>query len=146
MIKVRKGTFETNSSSTHSLVMCSKDEYDLLKKNEAFLVREQQIVTKEDLFEKFINKNEYNQKYWKEYCDKYLKNYESLDDLIEMILLDPSSYDDEDEDELSRPFDVYDICTLDQFFDNEYLESFEDSYTTKSGEEVIAFGLYGYDG
>jgi hypothetical protein len=65
-----------------------------------------------------------------------------------MILLDPSSYydDEDDKDTPSRPFDHYEVCTLDQFFNNEYLESFEDSYTTKNGEEVIAFGLYGYDG
>ena len=28
MILIRKGTFETNSSSTHSLTMCTKEEYD----------------------------------------------------------------------------------------------------------------------
>ena len=59
MIKVRRGTFETNSSSTHSLVMCNGDEYDLLEKNEAFLVSESTVVKKEDLITEFINKNSY---------------------------------------------------------------------------------------
>ena len=31
-------------------------------------------------------------------------------------------------------------------YDDEYLEWFDDTYTTPSGEEVVAFGLYGYDG
>ena len=30
-ISVRKGVFETNSSSTHSLTMCSEDEFDQWK-------------------------------------------------------------------------------------------------------------------
>ncbi len=30
-VKVRKGVFETNSSSTHTLVLATQDEYDLWK-------------------------------------------------------------------------------------------------------------------
>ena len=62
MIQVRNNLFETNSSSTHSLVMCSGDEYDLLEKNEAFLVSESEVVKKEDLISEFINKNSYKKK------------------------------------------------------------------------------------
>ena len=29
---------------------------------------------------------------------------------------------------------------------SDYYEAFVDSYTTKSGEKVVAFGYYGYDG
>lgn len=32
MRQVRRMTFETNSSSTHSLTMCTKEEYDNWKK------------------------------------------------------------------------------------------------------------------
>ena len=31
-------------------------------------------------------------------------------------------------------------------YDDDYLEWFEDSFTTPSGETVVAFGQYGYDG
>ena len=31
-------------------------------------------------------------------------------------------------------------------YNNEYLEWFDDTYTTPSGEEIVAFGLYGYNG
>ena len=37
MIKIRKNVFETNSSSTHSLVVCSKEEWEALKNNELFI-------------------------------------------------------------------------------------------------------------
>ncbi len=30
--QIRRGVFETNSSSTHSLTMCSKKEYDEFEK------------------------------------------------------------------------------------------------------------------
>ena len=33
-IQVRRGVFETNSSSVHSLVMCSDDDYNKWKKCE----------------------------------------------------------------------------------------------------------------
>lgn len=39
-----------------------------------------------------------------------------------------------------------DWVTHDEYFESDYLEGFEDSYTTKAGEEVIAFGKYGHDG
>ena len=31
-------------------------------------------------------------------------------------------------------------------YDDEYLEWYEDIFTTPSGETVVAFGQYGYDG
>ena len=31
-------------------------------------------------------------------------------------------------------------------YDDEYLEWFEDTFTTPSGETVVAFGQYGYEG
>lgn len=39
-----------------------------------------------------------------------------------------------------------DAVTYDQFMNEAYLESFVDRYTTKNGDKVVAFGLYGYDG
>lgn len=32
--KIRKGVFETNSSSTHSLTMCSEEEFEAWKRGE----------------------------------------------------------------------------------------------------------------
>lgn len=51
MIKIRQGTFETNSSSTHSIVICNQEEHDKLQKNELFvkyysgeIVKREQVV------------------------------------------------------------------------------------------------------
>ncbi len=59
MLQVRKNTFETNSSSTHSLIMCEASEYKLLENEEAFLVNEK-VVLKEDLFDALINNSDWN--------------------------------------------------------------------------------------
>lgn len=36
--------------------------------------------------------------------------------------------------------------TYDYFMNHTELSTFESTYTTKSGDEVVAFGRYGYDG
>lgn len=40
--------------------------------------------------------------------------------------------------------DDMDAYTYEEFF-RDYLESFEQTYTTPSGEKVVAFGQFGYD-
>ena len=32
-----------------------------------------------------------------------------------------------------------------EFFDDEWYETYAEEYTTKSGENVVAFGYYGHD-
>ncbi len=151
MLIVRRNTFETNSSSTHSLVMCSGDEYDLLEKKEAFLVGESTVVKKEDLITEWLSKNNYKKREWEKFCQEH--NLDSTDPevLANNIINGVSSYDydedDLDEGQFIACFDVYEVCTLDQFWEyyEERLEGFTDEYTTKSGEKVIAFGVYGMD-
>lgn len=46
---IRLGTFETNSSSTHSITMCMKEEYEKWKSGELFFVRaENKFIDKEE--------------------------------------------------------------------------------------------------
>ena len=134
MIKIRRNVFETNSSSTHSLIMCSGSEYDALKNGEALISDQSKVITKDNKVEDVISK--YSMEDYLNYCKEHNLDandiniiFNNLDDLYEEGIVE-----------------LYDLCTLDKFFDNDYLESFTDSYTTKSGEEVVAFGLYGYDG
>ena len=41
MRQIRRGTFETNSSSTHSLTMCSGSDYDAWERGETYFVKYQ---------------------------------------------------------------------------------------------------------
>lgn len=93
MISIRNCVFETNSSSTHSLNICTQEEWD-------------NWVSGKLLY------NEYDEKF----TDKVSNN--------------------EDKDYL----------TFDSYWDDEYLETYKVCYTSKSGDKIVIFGKYGYDG
>ncbi len=92
-IQIRRGVFETNSSSVHSLTICSKEEFDKWQNGELLFNR-----------------------YGECFVESTDKNKEDEDNMTE------EQYDDS-------------ICN----------ETFHDTYTTKSGDEIVAFGYYGYD-
>lgn len=136
MISVRRNVFETNSSSTHSITMCSEDKYNKWKNGELLYERwEGKFYTKAEIIEKAREKKN---KYLKEkedgktiyhYQEKYI-NANTDEELYKV------EYDEEDGD----------YYTYDRFWDYIDYETFEEDYTTENGEIVIAFGYYGYDG
>lgn len=97
--QVRHGVFETNSSSTHSLTMCSDSDYNKWMNGELLFGKYSEI---------FITKEEY---------DSDVRKYDSEDDYM----------------------------TYDAYFDDCDIETYDQSYTTSSGEVVHAFGRYGYE-
>ena len=118
MIQIRSGVFETNSSSTHSLTMCTKEEYQSWKKGETYL---SQWLTKEDFVPREQAIEAINKKY-------------------------PNSItDDMSNEDVEEKLKIHEFYLYDNYW-NEYLEGFVDEYTTKSGEVIVAFGQYGYDG
>ena len=90
-LQVRTGLFETNSSSTHSLTMCMKEDWEAFKNGDKIY-------------------------------DKWDEKLIDLDNI------------DEDDEEDGR------YVTYEDIDDDEYLEYFEDKFTTPSGETIIAFG------
>ncbi|HHU55752.1 MAG TPA: hypothetical protein GXZ48_03565 [Acholeplasmataceae bacterium] len=119
MKQIRIGVFETNSSSTHSITMCSKEDYDNWKKGKVLKCGDD-FITREEAIEE-LKKDEYFNKY-------------------------NPNFDFTDEESIDEALKDYEYCTYEQYFKSDYLESFTDTYTTKNGETVIAFGKYGYDG
>ena len=89
---IRFNVFETNSSSVHSLCICTEEEFDAWKKGELY----------------------YN--YWD---DEFTKN----------------------------PVDRWneDNQTYEGFFEESWLETYEEHFTTPSGDKMVAFGRYGRD-
>lgn len=118
-IKARFGTFETNSSSTHSIVMCTKEEYEKFMKGELLRKtwRGEGFVTKEQAYET-IKEDAY-------YSEDEIKEMQTNEDLFM---------------EAAKESDIYDFDS----FGSDY-ESFYEEYNTPSGETVVAFGYYGYD-
>lgn len=135
--QIRHGVFETNSSSTHSLTMCSEEEYDKWVRGELMydrysdkLVEMKIEITEHDKAEAKKQYERKKDKYWKEW------NQLSEDEVNEWY--DKYMYEHND-------IDTYRYKTYDEFFENEYLESFEERYVTENGDVIVAFGLYGYD-
>ena len=55
MIKIRRGVFETNSSSTHSLTMCNDDVYDKWMSGELYWCSwDQTFASKKDILAEYI--------------------------------------------------------------------------------------------
>lgn len=121
--QIRRGVFETNSSSTHSLTMMMKSDYERWEKENLYLFNgsgwswdfnkpvTNNLYTKEEAVE-FVKNNRY-----------YSADYEIDEEYLREM--DFVSWDDEG---------------------SEYLEGFYEEFTTPSGETIVAFGEYGYDG
>ena len=123
MKQMRRNVFETNSSSTHSITMCSRDEYDRWSNGELYLDRwGGEFKTRNELIEKFKTKTRYKST---ELC--YPNTDWSNPDEVDEILKDEG------------------WLTEEQYWDDVDMETFEEIYTTQNGEEVVAFGYYGYD-
>jgi hypothetical protein len=116
---IRIGVFETNSSSTHSITMCSKDEYTKWSNGELFL------------------DNSYKNK-----GSKFI----SKEDAINIIKGGYKEIDINDEDNLKELLRDEEIYQSPEEYLGYDLETFHEEYTTVNGEVVVAIGKYGYDG
>ena len=132
MLQMRKNVFETNSSSTHSITMCTQDKYDAWVNGKVLLNNCWWSWDNESEFKdkKFVTREE------AEDIIKHDKYHEPTDEL--------SNLSDEEFDEYCHDME-YGLYSMDRYFKNEYLEWFDEKYTTPSGETVVAFGLYGQD-
>lgn len=133
MYSIRRNVFETNSSSTHSLTMCNKTDYDKWVNGEVWLNRFTSYKKKKyNCFTTFIDKDKALELYKIAINegDFAFKEAETSGNLLSFI-------DEVFEDNL---------FSIDKY--NEYVENFEefeDSYIAENGETVIAFGYYGQD-
>ena len=120
MKTTRKGLFETNSSSVHSLTIVSAEDYNKWDEN-LYLGRDDKFYTLEEI------KTILREDHW--FKRNYLKESETW---TKSDWEENFKYD-------YRNHEMYEEYAEDY-------ETFEESYTTPSGETVIAFGYYGYDG
>lgn len=119
--QVRREVFETNSSSTHSLTMCSGEDYDKWEKGELLFWEDQdKFGTRESIIEEM----------------KTMKWYDGS--------LRYPDVNWENEDEVYDIFCDNGVKTFEKYFEEEWYETYSESYTTPNGEEVVAFGYYGY--
>lgn len=120
--QIRRGVFETNSSSVHSITMCSDDEYKRWESGEAYVSDGGDFFTRDEIVQKLKEKKSWS---------------------TEELRYPNVNWDDEDE--VNELIEDNDYKTYSQYWDDMDYETFDDSYTTKSGEKIHAFGYYGED-
>ena len=123
MKTIRLGTFETNSSSTHSMVICSEEEYKKWAAGELYASR---------WYDGFKTKEEVIEEARKEYYEKFDSEGNFIPD---------DEYETVEEFLNDWHTEWYD---LDNWAGD--LECDENSYTSPSGDEIKIVCRYGYDG
>ena len=123
MKQLRRGVFETNSSSTHSITICSGDEFDLWREGEIY-----------------YNDGIYGST--SEFAHKQFVTIDELRDIAERDKYFEKNPYKMTESELVDEY--YEISTYEGYEGD--LEWFDAQYVTASGERVVAFGKYGYGG
>lgn len=139
MIQVRGKVFETNSSSTHSLTMCSEEEFNKWKSGELL------FDYYNDCFAQSIALSDEDKKdarlYYDDVKGSYWKSWDQLSD--EEIESWYSKY----ANEFIRKSKYNEFMTYKDWCERQdYLDRFVETYTSPSGDKIIAFGKYGYDG
>lgn len=136
MRQVRRMTFETNSSSTHSLTMCTKEEYDNWKNGKLLF---------DSCYKKFVPSLELTKADFEEAEDNYKSNKQKYQKNWNQLTKEEQEEYTLEYIKENRSMD--EIVTYPEWLDrNDYLDQFYKEYTTKNNEKIVAFGVYGYDG
>lgn len=120
---VRKGVFETNSSSTHTMIMCTGEEYQKFEDGEMLIYwMDEELFSYDDIVD--LITDDY-------YKDKFSESGIDITDKKAVVKWAAANIDD--------------LQDADDFYDDTCLETFYQLFTTESGEKVVAFGKYGCD-
>ena len=141
MRQVRHGVFETNSSSTHSLTVCTQDEFDRWERGELLFdrwgdefVEASTVKTGSDMDKIKAKYEDVRGKLWKNFEDL---TKEEVDEFCEEYC--DEEYDDEYDDDQYVTFD----WSFDHY--NEWFDTYVSDYTSEHGDKIIMFGYYGHD-
>lgn len=128
MLQVRRNVFETNSSSSHSITMCMASDYEAWMNGELYYLKHAPMSEAQFHGKKFVTFEEAQQ-----IISTYNRRPMPVDSITKSFI---AAYGKE-----------YNVYTHEAYInDDDYLESYHETFTTPSGEKVIAFGEYGYDG
>ena len=122
MKKIRRGIFETNSSSTHTLTICTEEEYKRYRDGEIGTLQYPSLV-EGTLYEgkKFFTKDE-------------ARNIE-----IDYFERRGEEWDEEwVEQEIGYDFTF-------SGSEADYMEQYEEHFVTPSGDRMVVFGEYGWE-
>ena len=128
--KIRRGVYETNSSSCHSITMCMESDYDRWREEGLLLYKGWGYGYAEN------NKPEKNHFYTRDEVISFEKTSRYNDNV-----------DWNNEKEVNDILSDKGFLSYDSFWDDycEDYEAYEETMTTPNGENIIAFGYYGYN-
>ena len=162
MKTIRTCVFETNSSSTHVISMCSEKKYnDFFDKNIGlWSTCNDKIMSFEEVLAD-LRSDYRNDSVSKRFEDQLIKDYVADPDKIftvenlKAVIIEyeslNSAYDNDDDIE-GIDSDIHALLwflrggyqTADEWAEEEWIEEvFKDSYTSENGETIVAFGYYG---
>lgn len=143
MVTVRQGVFETNSSSTHSITICSKKQFDDWKAGKClFNVDSEKFVVPDP---------DRVKEYEKEAVEQYKRLKDNDPYSVSWAMLaseDQQRYIDAHvKYRLEQERNNYNCLSYDEYklYHKEGCECTEKFFTTEHGDEVAAFGKGGYD-
>lgn len=146
MFNIRKNTFETNSSSTHTIAIASASEYNDFREdkrvfNKGYYYSSSEFKNKDlidkDEFLDIISKSKYDLDHDQIKAIAIIEQSRSLKEAIQKIY---DELDDTFESIFEYEFETYENLGGGDF------EVFSKSFKTENGDEIVAFGYYGYDG
>ena len=122
MKTIRANTFETNSSSTHSMIILTEEEYNKLESGELYL-KDDEVITKEEaknIFLKHMNEDKYM-------YDDDLSFEENIKNYLDEFEYYPSEYPQ----------------SLETWKEGDELESDTNIYISPSGDKLKIICKYG---
>ena len=139
MRQIRRGVFETNRSSTHSLTICTEEEFEKWKSGELMFDSYNHELA--EVNTKITEEEKENAKeYYEDSKKAFWKQWNQLSE-EEMEAWYEKYMNDFDK------LDTYRYKTRNQFlYESNSIETFTQRYTSPSGDKLVAFGYYGYDG
>lgn len=136
MYQIRQGVFETNSSSTHSLCICTKEEFEDFKNGKLLWNRHSNELKNYNIPSNYTNRAK---KYYEENKTRFMLEWDKLtpDDQKNYIMNEfDKSYAGDNIFDDNYPFE-----SLEEGWNG--LEGYWHNFTTPSGDKMVAFGLYG---
>ena len=145
MKQIRKNVFETNSSSTQTLAICTEDEYKdwkdgklLFNKWRETFVKNSIKITKQD--------REEAERCYTQYKGKYYKDWSELTDAErEEYTYNHIAQQRRQEKSLSFEEDGLTYQEFMQNCNNDGLETETSHYTSPSGDKLVITCAYGYN-
>ena len=137
MYSIRRNVFETNSSSTHSLIICSDKTYnDWMDEKVVYNSYAEEFVEAKQPTEIDFHKAEVM---YTENKSDYMKDWKDLTPEMQLAYL---------KENVMEENDTYQYKTYEDYRNemNSMEESFERTWETEHGDVVHILGYMGYDG